>query len=287
MRNEVIKNEVMINEVNLPVKECNGKIMVTFKDIDMVHDRPEGTAARNFKTNKKHFIEGVDFYICKKSDFLKDGFRPLGIEADNIPNRGLTLISESGYLMVVKSFTDDKSWKVQRDLVNTYFKFKEVSHRLSEELPIDTQALYQAVLDMNKNFQTMCNQISNIENDFNLQFEEFKKVMSQIGCLSLKTKKETPLIVNTTSSDPIRDTIKPLAELYNDKSVGFNNTYRKVYAAMEVDWRRRKTRYKNVNGNKNKPSKFKLMEQDKKLLSLFSDTVNQLLQDFTEVNINE
>lgn len=34
------------------------------------------------------------------------------------------LLTESGYLMIVKTFTDDLSWKVQRELVNTYFRAK-------------------------------------------------------------------------------------------------------------------------------------------------------------------
>jgi hypothetical protein len=46
---------------------------------------------------------------------------------------------------------------------------------------------------------------------------------------------------------------------------------------MEVDWKRRQSRYKNVKGNKNRPSKFHLLEEDQKLLSIFNDTVNKLL----------
>ena len=282
MKNETMESEVVINEVSLSIKELLGQRVVSFKDIDKVHQRPEGTARRNFNSNMKHFIKDVDYYIVNHENSSMYEFRTL----EKIPPKGITLLNESGYLMIVKSFTDDKAWEVQRDLVNSYFKLKEVSHKLSEEIPVDTQALYQAVINLGKNFQDMCNQISSIESDFNSQFEEFKKIMSQIGSLSLPIKKDIPLITDTITSDPIRNTIKPLAELYNDKSVGYNNTYRKVYATMEVDWRRRKTRYKNIKGNKNKPSKMKLMEQDKKLLSLFTDTVNQLIKDFTEVEVN-
>lgn len=35
-------------------------------------------------------------------------------------------MTESGYLMLVKSFNDDLAWQVQRCLVNAYFKVKEV-----------------------------------------------------------------------------------------------------------------------------------------------------------------
>lgn len=34
----------------------------------------------------------------------------------------MVVITESGYMMLVKSFTDDLAWEVQRMLVNTYFQ---------------------------------------------------------------------------------------------------------------------------------------------------------------------
>lgn len=99
------------------IKTWSGQRVVTFKDIDMVHQRKSGTARRNFNTNKKHFIEGVD-YIVRNSHEAKHDYN---ITAPN----GLTLITESGYLMIVKSFTDDLSWEVQRKLVNSYFRQQE------------------------------------------------------------------------------------------------------------------------------------------------------------------
>ncbi|MDC4242763.1 hypothetical protein NE398_21855, partial [Clostridium tertium] len=45
------------------------------------------------------------------------------------------LITESGYLMLVKSLQDDLAWKVQRELVNNYFRAKQiVQAKLSKEL---------------------------------------------------------------------------------------------------------------------------------------------------------
>jgi len=68
----------------------------------------EGTAGRNFRDNRKHFIEGED-YFRRNSSQAKSEF---GIVAPN----GLVLVTEQGYLMLVKSFTDDLAWKVQRRL---------------------------------------------------------------------------------------------------------------------------------------------------------------------------
>ncbi len=120
-------NIVEINGADFQIKMWNGQRVVTFADIDKVHDRPEGTARKRFNDNKEHLIENEDYFKIRKSDVLMSEKRTLGIE---VPNRGITVLTESGYLLLVKSFTDDLAWKVQRQLVNSYFKFKEVVENL-------------------------------------------------------------------------------------------------------------------------------------------------------------
>ncbi|MCC0698508.1 phage antirepressor KilAC domain-containing protein [Clostridioides sp. ZZV15-6383] len=112
-----MSNLILVNDKKLQAKEFKGKRVVTFKEIDFVHERAEGTAKRNFSENKKYFIENIDYFIAKKSDFEKYENHTL-----EIPNRGLTLITESGYLMLVKSLTDNLAWTVQRELINNYFR---------------------------------------------------------------------------------------------------------------------------------------------------------------------
>ena len=107
-------NTITINSTALAVKEYEGKRVVTLRDIDTVHGRPEGTSRRNFNTNKEHFIEGEDYFVRNSSEATRE----FGVTAPN----GLVLITESGYLMLVKSFTDDLAWTVQRQLVKGYFR---------------------------------------------------------------------------------------------------------------------------------------------------------------------
>lgn len=110
-----MKQITLINNSPLSVKEYDGQRVVTFKDIDTLHQRPEGTARKRFNDNKKHFIENVDFYKVQPSEK-----RTVGITSNN----GGIVVTESGYLMLVKSFNDDTAWAVQRALVNSYFKGK-------------------------------------------------------------------------------------------------------------------------------------------------------------------
>ena len=120
-----MNNIVQINKNSIQRKIYNNQPVVTFKDIDLVHERPEGTASRNFRNNKKHFIENVDYYDVTIEKCQCDEIRRAGF---NNP-RGGYLFTESGYLMLVKSFTDDLAWEVQRQLVNVYFKVKEENCR--------------------------------------------------------------------------------------------------------------------------------------------------------------
>ena len=108
---------MLIENTDLAIKEYNGQMVVTFKDIDAVHQRPNGTARNAFKRNKKHFIEGEDYFVCQTYEAMTR----FGIKAPN----GLVVMTEAGYLMISKTFTDDLSWKVQRALVNTYFRYRE------------------------------------------------------------------------------------------------------------------------------------------------------------------
>ena len=110
-------NLVEINNVAIGIKEYEGKRVITFKDIDRVHERPDGTARKAFNRNKKRFIEGEDYFVHER-DEAKLLF---GATAPN----GLTTVTESGYLMISKVFDDDIAWDVQRKLVNSYFRVKE------------------------------------------------------------------------------------------------------------------------------------------------------------------
>lgn len=125
-------NNVIIANENVSIKEYKGQRVVTFKDIDTVHQRPSGTARRNFNTNKKHFIEGEDYFV-RNSYEAKNEFNLVA------PN-GIVLITESGYLMLVKSFTDDLSWDVQRELVKCYFRVKDESTQI-----VVTQSEYKYI----------------------------------------------------------------------------------------------------------------------------------------------
>ena len=129
-------NLVHIGNADISIKEYKGKRVVTFKDIDMVHERPDGTARKRFSDNRKHFVEGEDYFVLKPSDLENTELsEKRTLENVVLSNFGTALITEQGYLMLVKSFTDDLAWEVQRKLVSSYFNVHQsVNDQLSPEL---------------------------------------------------------------------------------------------------------------------------------------------------------
>lgn len=122
-------NEITIYTQGQPlaVKEYQGQRVITFKDVDTLHQRPEGTARRNFSTNRGRFIEGEDYFVRNSYEAKA--------EFDTVAPNGLVLLTKMGYLMLVKSFTDDLAWMVQRQLVKSYFEAYPVERPPVPALP--------------------------------------------------------------------------------------------------------------------------------------------------------
>ena len=165
-------NNIIIGRTQLSLKEYSGQRVVTFRDIDTVHQRPDGTASRNFRQYKEHFVENEDFYSLNQPDEI----RRLGITR---PQGGtpadVILITESGYLMLVKSFTDGLSWQVQRQLVKTYFRHHEtdlssLSPELREMIHIETEQKRQA-----KAIKYVSNRVDNMSEIISLNKDTWRK----------------------------------------------------------------------------------------------------------------
>lgn len=163
--NEVIE----VENKEMQIREYNGQRVVTFKDIDTVHQRPKGTAKRNFNRNQKHFIPGEDYFRITREDVGTKFVRTYGF-SDNAPDG--FLFTENGYLMLVKSFKDDLAWDVQRKLVNSYFKEKQMQQAVenSKLSDIPPELLLEVDHDW---YRTRKNKIRQVCNAYNLTKRQF------------------------------------------------------------------------------------------------------------------
>ena len=125
-----MSNSVIIQNQSMAIKEYQGQRVVTFSDIDKVHGRPDGTAKRNFAKHKEKFILREDYFEVSKKEVGTKFVPTYGF--NEFSPKGI-LLTESGYLLLVKSFTDDLAWRVQRELVNAYFKSNENARRNSSD----------------------------------------------------------------------------------------------------------------------------------------------------------
>ena len=126
------QNAIAVNGQSLPVREYSGVRVVTLNDVARVHGKEPKRIQNNFLNNKKHFIEGSDYFLIKGKKAT------LNIGVGSKFTSQLNVFTESGYLMLVKSLTDDLSWQVQRMLINSYFKVQQETkaYRQKESTPL-------------------------------------------------------------------------------------------------------------------------------------------------------
>ena len=166
MMNELQK----IGNHEISVKTYNGKRVVTFKDIDTVHERPEGTARKRFSDNRDRFIEGTDFFKISPSEF-----RTTIGDMDLRQQNEITLISESGYLMLVKSFTDDLAWTVQRQLVDSYFRMQK---RMTPEEMMRVQL---GMID------DVSDRVTKLENTMNIDYGQQRVLEKEVASVVIES----------------------------------------------------------------------------------------------------
>lgn len=111
-------NSITVQNSRMPLVEFQGQRVVTFAMVDGAHQRPKGTARATFNRNRRHFTMGRHYF-----EPSSDARRTM-IQQGVFPHKTAraVLITEMGYLLLVKPFNDDLSWLIQEELVSTYFR---------------------------------------------------------------------------------------------------------------------------------------------------------------------
>lgn len=120
-----IENTISIKGNDLQVVEYKGVRVLSSYDIARLHDKEVKRVNEQFERNKERLEEDVDYFLVDKEEFA------VAICDHTVSSKSRhqfeRLFTERGYLKLVKSFTDDLSWKVQDMLVDSYFKLQEVN----------------------------------------------------------------------------------------------------------------------------------------------------------------
>lgn len=135
----------------MQIREYDGQRVVTFDDICSVHKCERKRLTKHFERKRKHFLKDEDYYELTRKE-LNDLTSPNSKIIGN-PMIKAYLFTESGYLMIIKCLDDDLAWKVQRQLVNSYFKVKqEIPERKTYPLLVEDKWL----AEMEPNFEYLC-----------------------------------------------------------------------------------------------------------------------------------
>lgn len=246
-----------INNTEISIKEYSGQRVVTLKDIDAVHGRPDGTARKRFNDNKEHFIFGEDYFVRKTDEAMNE----FGIAAPN----GLVLITESGYLMLVKSFTDDLAWKVQRELVKGYFRAREQAKPMTAAQMFAMQA--QLMVEQEQRLTALESRAERNEQTMQQAFSE--------------------LTIPTAPRDHWQDAMcKKIRQLCMEHELNFQTFTGQLYKELEesahvnIETRRKRLRERMKQGGAKYAecqavSKLAVVSQDPKLREIFSALVQR------------
>lgn len=253
-------NELInIQGTDISVKEYKGQRVVTFSDIDRVHQRPEGTAKRNFNANKNHFVEGEDYFRVSSDEIRTNGLFSIS-ENDH---RDKALITEQGYLMLVKSFNDDLAWDVQRSLVNSYFKVNNLVSDLSPQMQL---------------LVGMVNQLAETER----QVRETREIAQKAA----ETAEAIKEAVTPIFDDWRRTTNEKIIKITKRAGIPYAEMREEMYRVLEnragcdlaTRVRNMRSRVQNQGGTKtaiDKICKIDVIESDKKLKEIFSKIVSE------------
>ena len=98
--------------------------VITLRMMDELHERKEGTARNAFFRHKEHLLENEDFFIVPYDEW-RPAVKNINGGHDTGQRNPMTFLSQTGYLLLVKSFNDSLAWKIQRELVSVYFQTRQ------------------------------------------------------------------------------------------------------------------------------------------------------------------
>ncbi len=89
--------------------------------LDELYARAAGTARHAFKRNRVQFVQGTDYFTVpyKVWSGIPALFKRFG---SNTSHNALVLLTESGYLMLARTFRGVHAGRVQREMLETYFR---------------------------------------------------------------------------------------------------------------------------------------------------------------------
>lgn len=203
-RNVLLQNELVLSEK----KEVNGikfnqvyggfgknEKCILAKDIANIHEKAVYRINEAINNNIKHFDDFVDIINLKETEFANDLIEN-GIYSQNSLNASkyVYLLSQRGYLKLVKILEDAKAWEVYNLLLNEYFLLKEEKEESLAK--IDSEFLFQLAMTMEEKERQI--------KELKPKAHAWEKLVAQGKCVTIQTA----------------------AQAFNIKGLGRNNMFK-------------------------------------------------------------
>ena len=117
-----------MNELQ-PIEHKGVRVLTTNQLVEFYGTNTD-TLLKNYTRNAKRYKENTHYFLIRKADNSYGQFvRVLKVENTSKP---ITLWSERGALLLAKSLGTEEAWSVYEELVDTYFKVKELKRTLDD-----------------------------------------------------------------------------------------------------------------------------------------------------------
>lgn len=245
----------------LTIIEHKGIVVITTQQLAEKYETSTDIITKNFNRNKERYIEGKH-YICLKGDELRD-FKAKG-QIDLLPSvNTLYLWTEKGCLLHAKSIGTDKAWAVYDNLVETYFRVRQLATDLSPQM----QMLYG-----------MLDQMAQTER----QAKEAKEIAEKAIATTENIKEAVKPIF-----DNWREEIKKkIARIQRACGKDFPSLNSEMYSELErragcdLSTRLRNKKQRMIDSGCTKTEiegmrKINMIDEDKKLREIFSKIVSE------------
>lgn len=137
-----IQKYIRVNSVDVGIKIFKGDRVVTAHEIARLHNREVKRVNEQLENNMTRFKNGIDYHLLTRLEAKVD-YTDFEKYFTSPRQKEIYLYTEKGYLKLTKTFTDDLSWEVQDMLVDNYFRMKELSQKVENNLPVVKQDFSQ------------------------------------------------------------------------------------------------------------------------------------------------
>lgn len=122
----------------IPIEHNNQRVLTTQQLADG-YETDAQIIRNNFNRNKDRYVPGIHYYLLEGAEF--QAFKATN-QIDLPQNiNSMYLWTEKGALLHAKSLNTDRAWKVYQELVDTYFRVKELQQPPMSQIQILQQAI--------------------------------------------------------------------------------------------------------------------------------------------------